>query len=268
MMDLNPIRKDLIRKLSVFTDPNFVFEEEAHTYHYSDIKYDSVTSYIKRFKTPFDKEYWSKKKAIERGVDVSVVLDEWQGKADVANDLGTRVHKWIEDFWSGDAKELTEEDEPAFAERIGKFMDLYEQRFKNLVPLSSELKIFCRKWKLAGTIDQPFLMWDEKQNKALFLIGDWKTNKEFRSDDHPKGRYKKLLHPFSHLWENHLNEYSIQVSLYRLMLEEEIGIESHGGFLCHIGPEGPAKIHPIKDLREPLKVYLQHNREDSDIFSV
>jgi hypothetical protein len=93
MMDLNPIRKDLIRKLSVFKDPNFVFEEEAHTYHYSDIKYDSVTSYIKRFKTPFDKEYWSKKKAIERGVDVSVVLDEWQGKADVANDLGTRVHK-------------------------------------------------------------------------------------------------------------------------------------------------------------------------------
>jgi len=267
-MDLEPIRKDLIKKLSVFKDPHFVFEEEAHTYHYRDIKYDSVTSYIKRFKTPFDKGFWSKKKAAERGVDVSVVLDEWQGKADVANDLGTRVHKWIEDFWSGDAKELTEEDEPAFAERIGKFMDLHEQRFKNLVPLSSELKIFCRKWKLAGTIDQPFLMWDEKQNKVLFLIGDWKTNKEFRSDDHPKGRYKKLLHPFSHLWENHLNEYSIQVSLYRLMLEEEIGIESHGGFLCHIGPEGPAKIHPIKDLRDHLRIYLQNNREDSDIFAV
>ena len=267
-MDLEPIRKDLIKKLSVFKDPNFVFEEEAHTYHYRDIKYDSVTSYIKRFKTPFDKGFWSKKKAAERGVDVSVVLDEWQGKADVANDLGTRVHKWIEDFWSGDAKELTEEDEPAFAERIGKFMDLHEQRFKNLVPLSSELKIFCRKWKLAGTIDQPFLMWDEKQNKVLFLIGDWKTNKEFRSDDHPKGRYKKLLHPFSHLWENHLNEYSIQVSLYRLMLEEEIGIESHGGFLCHIGPEGPAKIHQIKDLRDHLRIYLQNNREDSDIFAV
>ena len=267
-MDLKPIRKDLIKKLSVFKDPNFVFEEEAHTYHYRDIKYDSVTSYIKRFKTPFDKEYWSKKKAAERGVEVSVVLDEWQGKADVANDLGTRVHKWIEDFCSGKDRELTEEYEPAFVERIGKFMDLYEQRFKNLVPLSSELKIFCRKWKLAGTIDQPFLMWDEKRNMVLFLIGDWKTNKEFRSDEHPKGRYKKLLHPFSHLWENHLNEYSIQVSLYRLMLEEEIGIESHGGFLCHIGPEGPAKIHPIKDLREPLKVYLQHNREDSDIFAV
>ena len=117
-MDLQPIRSDLIKKLSVFKDPNFIFEEEAHTYHYREIKYDSVTSYIKRFKTPFDKEYWSKKKAAERGVEVSVVLDEWQGKADVANDLGTRVHKWIEDFWSGSARELTPEDDLEFVERI------------------------------------------------------------------------------------------------------------------------------------------------------
>lgn len=267
-MDLSSTKKDLSKRLSVFKDPNFIFEEEAHTYHYKGTKYDSVTSFIKRFKVPFDREYWSKKKADERGVDVSVILEEWQGKADVANDLGTRVHKWIEDFWGGNPRELTSEDDPNFVERIDKFMSLYERKFKNLVPLTSELKIFSRKWRLAGTIDQPFLMWDEKQQRILFLIGDWKTNKEFRYDDHPKGKYKKLLHPFSHLWENHLNEYSIQVSLYRLILEDEIGIETHGGFLCHIGPEGPAKIHPIKDLRDPLRVYLQHNREEFDIFSV
>jgi hypothetical protein len=265
---IEEVKKDISKKLSVFKDPNFVFEEGAHTYHYKDIKYDSVTSFIKRFKVPFDREYWSKRKADERGVDVSVILEEWQGKSDVANDLGTKVHKWIEDFWTGSPKDLTSEDDEKLIERIDKFMDLYEKKFKNLVPLKSELKIFSKKWRLAGTIDQPFLMWDEKQNKVLFLIGDWKTNKEFRFDEHPKGRFKKLLHPFSHLWENHLNEYSIQVSLYRLILEEEIGLETHGGFLCHIGPEGPAKIHPIKDLREPLKVYLQHNREEFDIFDV
>lgn len=265
---IEEFRKSVNQKLSVFKDPNFVFEEKEHTYHYRDIKYDSVTSFIKRFKVPFDREYWSKKKANDRGVDVSVILEEWQGKADVANDLGTKVHKWIEDFWTGTPRDLTPEDDEKLVERVEKFMALYERKFKNLVPLKSELKIFSRKWRLAGTIDQPFLMWDEKLNKVLFLIGDWKTNKEFRYDDHPKGKYKKLLHPFSHLWENHLNEYSIQVSLYRLILEDEIGLETHGGFLCHIGPEGPAKIHPIKDLREPLRAYLQHNREEFDIFNV
>ena len=267
-MNLEPIRKDLVKKLSVFKDPEFIFREDELSYHYNGIKYDSVTSYIKKFKTEFDKKYWSERKAKEQGVDVSVILNDWQGKADEANELGTNVHKWIEDFWSGNARELTSEDDPRLVDRINKFLDLYERKFKNLVPLPSELKIFSKKWRLAGTIDQPFLMWDEKQQKVLFLIGDWKTNKEFRYDEHPKGRYQRLLHPFSHFWANHLNEYSIQVSLYRLILEEEIGLETHGGFLCHIGPDGPAKIHPIKDVRQPLKVYLQHNREDFDIFDV
>lgn len=267
-MNLEPIRKDLVKKLSVFKDPEFIFREDEHSYHYKGIKYDSVTSYIKKFKTEFDKKYWSERKAKEQGVDVSVILNDWQGKADEANELGTNVHRWIEDFWSGNARELTSEDDPRLVDRVNKFLDLYERKFKNLVPLPSELKIFSKKWRLAGTIDQPFLMWDEKQQKVLFLIGDWKTNKEFRYDEHPKGRYQRLLHPFSHFWANHLNEYSIQVSLYRLILEEEIGLETHGGFLCHIGPDGPAKIHPIKDVRQPLKVYLQHNREDFDIFDV
>ena len=95
-MDLESIKRDLVQKISVFKDPNFVFEEEAHTYHYEKTKYDSVTSYIKRFKVPFDREYWSKKKANERGVDVSVVLDEWQGKADGANDvINIFISTWL-----------------------------------------------------------------------------------------------------------------------------------------------------------------------------
>ena len=49
---------------------------------------------------------------------------------------------------------------------------------------------------------------------------------------------------------------------------EELGIETQDGFLCHIGPDSPAKLYKCKDLREPLKVYLDHNRTDLDIFDV
>jgi hypothetical protein len=69
------------------------------------------------------------------------------------------------------------------------------------------------------------------------------------------------------LYENSHNEYSIQISIYRLILQEEIGLQSHGGFLCHLGPDGP-KIYPAKDLTERLKVYLQSNREEIDIFDI
>lgn len=264
-MDLAKIKQDYESRLKYFEDPKFVFEEDSHTYHYDGVKYDSVTTFLKRFKVPFDREYWLKRKSQELGVDQSVLENDWSLKASTANFLGTNVHKWIEDFWSGKNPSLPTDEEEL--KRVQYFLDLYEKRFKNLVPLKSELRIFSKKWRLAGTIDQPLLLWDEKQFIPLFLIGDWKTNKEFKDDKHPKGRYKKLLHPFTDLYENSHNEYSIQISIYRLILQEEIGLQSHGGFLCHLGPDGP-KIYPAKDLTERLKVYLQSNREEIDIFDI
>ena len=263
-------KKDIESKLAIFSkDPKFVFDEATHTYRYDGILFDSVTTYLKNFKVPFDREYWSKRKATERGVDVSVILDEWKNKANIANELGTKVHKFIEDFWSGENPEIPSIDpDNEYSLRVNKFLELYNRKFHVLVPLPSELKIFSRRWRLAGTVDQPFLFWDQKRKKLFLLIGDWKTNGDFKHDEHPKGRYKRLLRPFTHLWENEHNLYSIQISLYRLILEEEIGIETESGFLCHIGPNSNPKIYPAKDLREPLRAYLEQNRTNFDIFDI
>lgn len=266
MINWEEVKSDYQKKLDFFKDPYFIFEEQSHSYTYRGVVYDSVTTFLRRFKIPFDRDYWIKRKAAEAGVDPSVIENDWTQKAVTAASLGTRVHKWIEDFWSGENPIMPEKEEDI--RRVESFLQLYESKLKNLVPLKSELKIFSKKWRLAGTVDQPFLMWDEKQSKVLFLVGDWKTNKDFKDDEHPKGRYKKLLHPFTDLYENSHNEYSIQISLYRLILEDELGIETHGGFLVHIGPEGNAKIYPVKDLRERLKAYLQQNREEFDVFAI
>lgn len=251
-------KEEIEKKLDVFNDPNFKFIEDKHKYLYllEDDKYDeytSVTTYIKRFKKPYDQNYWAKKKSNELGIEPNELLDRWKAKADNANKLGTNVHKWIEDFWSGKAPEIPEDVN--IKDRVNKFMEMYNKRLNNLFPLQSELKIFSKKWKLAGTIDQPFLFFDYKLNKPLLLIGDWKTNEDFKDDNHPKGRYNKLLSPFTHLYENHHNEYSIQISLYRLILEE-YGIETHDGFLCHLGPNTKPRLYKTLDLRELLKIYL------------
>ena len=264
---LRNYKSDLEKKLEFFKDSKFRFNEGLHEYRYDGVKFDSVTTFLKNFKAPFDKEFWLKKKSREMGIDPSVLEMEWKQKADTATTLGTNVHKWIEDFWGGLNPEMPEKEDSEYS-RIQKFKTLYDSRFKHLIPLKSELKIFSRKWRLAGTVDQPFLLWDSKKQKAIFLIGDWKTNKEFKDDFHPKGRFKKLLRPFHDLWENQHNEYSIQVSLYRLILEDEVGIETESGFLCHIGPDAEAKIYPAKDLRERLRYYLDQNRTEFDIFNL
>jgi hypothetical protein len=241
-------KREIEEKLRIYEDSNFTFHEESHVYRYSGVKYDSVTTFLKIFKVPFDREYWSKRKAEERGVDVSVILNEWETKGDVSRNLGTLVHKFIEDFWSGENPEIP--DDVDVKDRVLKFMEVYNKRLHKLTPLKSELKIFSKKWRLAGTIDQPLLLFDPSTER----------------DKHPKGRFKKLLRPFNNLYENDHNEYSIQISLYRLILEE-IGIETESGFLLHLGPEDP-KIYPAKDLREPLRAYLNQNRTEFDIFKI
>lgn len=260
-------KKEIDNKLSFFKDENFKFEEKSHSYTYSGKKFDSVTTILKNFKEPFNKEYWAKKKAKERGVEPSIILNEWEIKSQTSMDLGTRVHKFIEDFLSG-LNPNVNEDDLIYIDRINKFIEIYEKKLKYFLPLESELRIFCKKWNLAGTIDQPFLYLDPNYSKPFILIGDWKTNGDFTHDDHPKGKFRKLLRPFNNLYQNNLNEYSIQISAYRLMLYEEMGIETEGGFLVHIGPEGPAKIYKCKDLREPLKAYFDQNRIDFDIFDI
>jgi hypothetical protein len=68
---------------------------------------------------------------------------------------------------------------------------------------------------------------------------------------------KKLLYPFEDLWDNSVNGYSIQLSMYRLIMQEEAGFETKGAFLVWIGPNGKPELHKIVDLRDRLYSFLQ-----------
>ena len=95
-----------------------------------------------------------------------------------------------------------------------------------------------------------------------YYIGDWKTNKDFKDDDHPNGKRQRLLPPFDDLWDNNLTGYSLQISTYRLILEEEAVFETEGGFLVWIGPNDP-KLYKTLDLRDRLREYLNKNNYGS-----
>ncbi len=248
-------------KLEKFNDPNFKFYEDSHMYTYSGKKLKSVTSILKDFKEVFDKKYWSEKKAHERGVDPSIILNEWDIKSKRSMDLGTKVHKFIEDFLLEKSPTLDKTDSEC-NERIYKFVDIYSKKIKYLFPIASEFRIFCRKWGLAGTIDQIFLFVDLSTMTYKIIVFDWKTNGEFKDDSHHSGRFRKLYYPFENLYSNNLNEYSIQLSAYRLILLEEFGIETEAGFICHLGPIGPAKIYKCLDLCDPLRKYLDSTTKD------
>ena len=242
------MKKLLLEKLEDFNDKNFNFNPTLHKYTYLGNEFISVTRFIQRFHKPFESDKWSKIKAEQAGVPQEWILNEWKKLNDYANEVGTETHEWIEDYFNQVWKPLP--SNPDVIHRINKFNKIFAKQLHKLLPLKFEVRVFSKKWKIAGMIDSLFIY------KGKIFILDWKTNKDFTHDDHPKGKYEKLLEPFNDHYKNHLSEYSIQLSLYALILEEW-GFEVGGAYLVHIGPgEEDANLYKVVDMREKLRTYL------------
>jgi ATP-dependent exoDNAse (exonuclease V) beta subunit len=241
--------EDVLNKLLVFEDPNFKFDPIKHKYTLDGEHFISVTQFISKFHKHFDSDYWSNKKAEEAGVSQDQILLEWKKLNDRANEIGTATHNWIENYFNRIYQELPTDTD--VIDRINKFNVAYSKWLYKLTPIKFEQRIFSRKWRIAGMMDSLF-----GYNDNVFIL-DWKTNKQFTHDEHDKGRFEQLLHPFGDYYKNHLNEYSIQVSLYKLILKQ-IGINIKACYLLHIGPEGEAQMYKAHDLSDILENYLNN----------
>ena len=240
---------DLLLQFDCFKDQDFKFDPTWHKYTYKGKPMTSVTKFLKNFHKPFEEDYWSKTKAEEAGVPQEWILQEWKKKSDRANEIGTATHNYIENYFKKIYQALPTDLD--VIDRINKFNKIFATHLYKLEPIKFELRIFSKKYPIAGTIDSIFLY-----NNKLFII-DYKTNGDFRHDEHPKGRYNKLLEPFEYLYQNHLNEYSIQVGLYSVILKEW-GFDVRGGYLLHLGPDSEAVIYKCQDLSDKLEIYLQN----------
>jgi ATP-dependent exoDNAse (exonuclease V) beta subunit len=248
---------ELLRnQLDCFEDIKFEFDPVAHRYTYEGEPFISVTRFIQQFHKPFEQDYWSKVKAEQSGVPQDWILAEWKKLNDYANEVGTDTHQWIEDYFNQIWKPLPNNLD--VIHRINKFNKIYAKQLFKLEPLKFEVRVFSPKWKIAGMIDSLFLY------RGKIYILDWKTNKDFTDDNHPKGTYEKLLAPFQDHFKNHLNEYSIQLSLYSLILEEW-GFQVGGAYIVHIGPgDEDAELYKVVDMRDNLKLFLNGSIQESN----
>lgn len=248
---------ELLRnQLDCFNDVQFEFDPKLHRYTYEGEPFISVTRFIQQFHKPFEQDYWSKVKAEQAGVPQDWILAEWKKLNDYANEVGTDTHQWIEDYFNQIWKPLPNNLD--VIHRINKFNKIYAKQLYKLEPLKFEVRVFSKRWKIAGMIDSLFLY------RGKIYILDWKTNKDFTDDNHPKGKYEKLLAPFQYHFKNHLNEYSIQLSLYSLILEEW-GFQVGGAYIVHIGPgDEEAELYKVVDMRDNLKLFLNGSIQESN----
>jgi hypothetical protein len=228
-------------------DTRFEYDDPSHIYKWENKKVPSVSSFVHRFAKPFDEYEKSKKKSLQLGVSQDEVLEMWADTRDNACADGHEVHSFAEHEIQGYNPPLPGAGRPL--ELIMEYLDIRKKHMQNIRCLGAEVRMFSKTLNLAGTAD---LLLQDTQTGDI-ILGDWKTNKKFKS----YGGYNKLGWPLLSIYENHLTKYSIQLTLYKMMLKEN-GINTDKAIIIHIAEDtGKSQFFEAIDFTAKISEYLK-----------
>lgn len=223
------------------------FRAADHSYEYEGRRLLGVTEAVGLLVPKFDRNGNADRIAKRDCRSVAAVLAEWDAKSQAALVKGNTVHGVAQRVLMG-GEGL---DEECLEARI--WVEWWGEVKTCLVPLAVEKVVGDLGLGVAGTLDA--VMYSGKTDKTH--VFDWKTGGKFETENR-WGRY--LLPPFSDLPDNELHRYSLQVSLYRLILERNMvagwpGSGMGSGWILHL--KDKATLHKAIDYRERLRRWLE-----------
>ena len=281
---------------------NIAFIEETHKYFdvtNPDAKFTSVTTMIHEYTQPFDKEFWSAFKALEKLLPKDVwnvekksllnskkfdkvlldlhsisendfnreqqgILDEWDNENRKSCERGTKIHADLENSFYQKKKDI---DISKF-EIGGKFecrKDYSELDIENgvypeyLISRVSE----DGKLRIAGQID----LLVKKGNKII--IADWKTNKKIETKSFFNSKTKtsvKMKFPLNNLDDVNYWHYTLQLSTYAWMIQKlnpEFEIEDL--VLVHFDHNDNMTVYHLPYLKTEVIKMLNHFKKESSL---
>ena len=155
----------IIRELAKFN--NIKFHDKEHIYYLDGVRTKSVTSVISKYKHPFDKDYWSQKKADERGITKEEILKEWKYKADFSCEKGSAFHEYAENF-------LTNKLFPFPEHKITEALGSVENMLECKQAVNKLTKMFGEFYEKSFEETQPILeSLAEKQKQLEAAIERW-----------------------------------------------------------------------------------------------
>ena len=162
---------------------------------------------------------------------VEDVLAEWKYKANFACEKGSTCHEFVQSLWSGNKYNLLEFDKSdnyyksvfKIQEQAVQFKFDYQEHLEHLI---DELPIGSEEYDIASCVDHLFY---NKLTGGLVLV-DYKTNSLMSG--YNKKAYKKAMKvPLSHLNDDALHHYHIQLSIYKYLIEKYTGLEVEEMFI-------------------------------------
>lgn len=238
------------------------FEESTHSYYYlgNRVRY-SVTQFIHKFFEEFDSEGISKRYAEKHGLDQQEVLKSWDEAGKVSALAGTIIHSYLEnakrgktfeiDYSQAIKEDLYEEVKERVEILLPKARTFHKDTLNKLFPIQLEYTVGIDDI-IAGNIDM--LCWNEKAQE--FQIWDYKNLKQFTTTNYFGKRCK---HSFGHLPDSHLAKYSIQLNMYKAILQRVLGVKIGKCYLVHFDytiKDDTFEIYECLDLQKECEIEL------------
>jgi len=251
---------DTILELAKFNDVKYF--DEPHKYFARGKEYVSATTFIGKFKPKFETQRLAEQYADRRGLDVKDVIADWDLKRDISTVKGTLVHNMAENWWNNKAFPydptipIKSFGHDIIKEKFEKcellFKKFWADASENLIPVKMELVVCDHDYELAGMVDCLFY----NKKSGMLEIWDYKTNKEIKK----KNDYGQMFKdPISHLDVCEINTYSLQLSLYKHIIEKNTNLKIGNCYLIWINESSDNyKIFTCKDLQAEIKLMIEH----------
>lgn len=254
-------------------DSRITFEPISHTYQITNDPeakdgeqnrgisetFISATTIIHKYFPEFDSDAviqkmmksstW--KKSPYYGLSVEEIKKQWEDNRVTAAAKGTQVHDWIENFYLGEFVCPSKEAEES--KSFQNFMNFHNEYGWN--PYRTEWRVFTEDFKVAGSIDIVF----EGSEKGKVKVYDWKNSKEIKMEN----RYEKGLEPIGHLPNCNFYHYSLQLNLYKWILERhyDVKVEEMGLIIVHENFPSYLK-YEVKDMTKDIELLLNHYKNN------
>lgn len=230
-------------------DKHISFDEPTHKYYVngSCVGNISCTGFIHEFFGHFDAKAiitkmrkgpkWATSQYY--GKTDEEIMAEWSNNGKIASTAGTAMHLAIEQFLHGSPEQIAPETFDSIEWKY--FMKFWNDCGHDLEPYRSEWEVFTdsleplqgeRKIKLCGSIDMVF----RRKSDGKYVIYDWKRSKEIKSSN-PFG---SGLAPLDHLPDTNYWHYTMQLNVYKWILETYYGLEVADLYLVIIHPDSPS----------------------------
>lgn len=212
-------------------DIRIKFQDKGHKYWIDDDDKDliSSTTFIKKFFKPFNVDdivakivnsdkYHNDETYEYYNMEEKDIKNKWN----ISTELGTKLHMSIELFYNNIISEIKSTDYQYFIN--------FNEDHKHLTIYRTEWLIFSEKHKITGSIDAVFINNDD----SSLSLYDWKRTKEikfigFNNETAPE--------PLNHLQECNYSHYSLQLNLYRTIIERFYGFKVKEMFLVVFHPD-------------------------------